>query len=90
MMKQFYSSKQLLKLSILVDELGELPAEAYERVRDSILALAEDPRPSDCVKLTNREGWRIRVGDYRVIYEIEDKQRIVTILANGHRRDVYR
>lgn len=71
-------------------ELAELSAEAYERVRDSILALAEDPRPSGCVKLTNREGWRIRVGDYRVIYEIEDKQRIVTILAIGHRRDVYR
>ncbi len=65
-------------------ELGELPAEAYERIRDSILVVAEDPRPSGCVKLTNRQGWRIRVGDYRVIYEIDDKQRIVTILAIGH------
>lgn len=71
-------------------ELGELPVEAYERIRDSILALAEDPRPSGCVKLTNRQGWRIRVGGYRVIYEIDDKQRIVTILVIGHRRDVYR
>jgi mRNA interferase RelE/StbE len=68
-------------------ELGELPVEAYERIRDSILALAEDPRPSGCVKLTNRQGWRIRVGGYRVIYEIDDKQRIVTILVIGHRRD---
>jgi mRNA interferase RelE/StbE len=71
-------------------ELGELPAEAYERIRDSIVALAEDPRPSGCVKLTNRQGWRIRVGGYRVTYEIDDKQRIVTILVIGHRRDVYR
>lgn len=43
-------------------ELGELPVEAYER-RNSILALVGYPRPSGCVKLTNREGWRIRVGD---------------------------
>ena len=77
-------------LRLAQKELGELPVEAYERIRDSILALAEDPRPSGCVKLTNRQGWRIRVGGYRVIYEIDDKQRIVTILANGHRRDVYR
>ena len=77
-------------LRLAQKELGELPVEAYERIRDSILALAEDPRPSGCVKLTNRQGWRIRVGGYRVIYEIDDKQRIVTILVIGHRRDVYR
>lgn len=74
-------------LRLAQKELGELPVEAYERIRDSILALAEDPRPSGCVKLTNRQGWRIRVGGYRVIYEIDDKQRIVTILVIGHRRD---
>ena len=74
-------------LRLAQKELGELPVEAYERIRDSILALAEDPRPSGCVKLTNRQGWRIRVGGYRVIYEIDDKQRIVTILVISHRRD---
>ena len=74
-------------LRLAQKELGELPVEAYERIRDSILALAEDLRPSGCVKLTNRQGWRIRVGGYRVIYEIDDKQRIVTILVIGHRRD---
>lgn len=74
-------------LRLAQKELGELPVEAYERIRDSILALAEDPRPSGCVKLTNRQGWRIRVGCYRVIYEIDDKQRIVTILVISHRRD---
>jgi mRNA interferase RelE/StbE len=71
-------------------ELSELPTEAYERVRDNIFALAEYPRPPSCVKLTNREGWRIRIGDYRVIYDIDDKQRIITVLAIGHRRDIYR
>jgi len=42
------------------------------------------------LKLTAREGWRIRVGDYRVVYEIADQQRTVTVLHVGHRREVYR
>lgn len=71
-------------------ELAELPTVAYERVLDGINALVQDPRPPKSVKLANREGWRIRIGDYRVIYEIDDKQRIITVLHVGHRRDVYR
>ena len=71
-------------------ELEQLPRGAYERVRDAIYLLAHDPRPQGCKKLAGRDGWRIRVGDYRVIYEIADKQRIVTVLHVGHRRDVYR
>jgi mRNA interferase RelE/StbE len=51
--------------------------------------LAEEPRPPGCRKLQNRDGWRIRVGDYRDIYEVDDEQLTVTILV-GHRRDVYR
>jgi mRNA interferase RelE/StbE len=43
-----------------------------------------------CLKLTGREGWRIRVGKYRVIYEIDDKERTITVLHVGLRRDVYR
>jgi mRNA interferase RelE/StbE len=70
-------------------ELAQLPDEAYERVRDAIRALSQEPRPLGCLKLTGREGWRIRVGNYRVIYEIDDKQQSVTILHVGHRRDVY-
>ncbi len=71
-------------------ELAQLPAEAYERVRGAIRALGNDPRPTGCLKLSGREGWRIRVGSYRVIYEIDDKQQSVTILHIGHRSDVYR
>ncbi|MGO8789576.1 MAG: type II toxin-antitoxin system RelE family toxin [Terriglobia bacterium] len=61
----------------------------YVRVRDAIRALAEDPRPPNCLKLTGRDGWRLRVGDFRVVYEIDDKQRNVTVFHIGHRRDVY-
>jgi mRNA interferase RelE/StbE len=53
-------------------ELAVLPQETYKRVRDAIRKLCEEPRPPGCAKLSGREGWRIRVGNYRVIYEIDD------------------
>ena len=70
-------------------ELARLSGGDYERVRDAIQALAQDPRPPGCRKLVVGDGWRIRVGNYRVIYEINDGQRLVTVLHVGHRRDVY-
>ena len=71
-------------------ELSVLPTRPFERIVDAIRALADNPRPTGCLKLTGREGWRLRVGDYRVVYEIDDKNRLVTVLHVGHRRDVYR
>jgi mRNA interferase RelE/StbE len=59
-------------------------------VLESIRALAENPRPAGCRKLAGREGWRIRAGNYRVVYQIEGDRKAVTILHVGHRRDVYR
>ncbi|MCL5281881.1 MAG: type II toxin-antitoxin system RelE/ParE family toxin [Planctomycetes bacterium] len=71
-------------------ELSDLPQEHYVRVRDAIRGLAEKPRPDGSRKLAGRTGWRIRVGSYRVIYEIDDSNHVITILHVGHRRDVYR
>lgn len=71
-------------------ELAQLPEATYERVKGAVRKLAEDPRPRGCQKLSGRDGWRIRVGNYRVIYEIDDLQQTVTVLHIGHRRDVYR
>jgi mRNA interferase RelE/StbE len=82
-------SYEILILRRAQKELAQLPREEYERVRDAIRALSLNPRPPGCLKLTAREGWRIRVGDYRVIYEIDDHRRNITILHIGHRRDVY-
>lgn len=48
-------------------ELAKLPGGHYERVRDAIRSLSDDPRPPGCLKLRGREGWWIRIGDYRVI-----------------------
>ena len=71
-------------------ELSDLPKESYVRMRDDIRLLAVEPRPSGSKRLTGRAGWRIRVGSYRVIYEIDDSNHLITILHVGHRRDVYR
>jgi len=71
-------------------ELASLPMEAYEQVKDVILSLAKEPRPARCKKLTARQGWRIRVSDYRILYEIDDAQHTILILHIGHRRDIYR
>ncbi|MGB8645256.1 MAG: type II toxin-antitoxin system RelE/ParE family toxin [Anaerolineae bacterium] len=71
-------------------ELGQLPAHDYQATRDAILELANNPRPPGCTKLQGREGWRIRQGDYRVIYEIDDEQHTVIILRVRHRREAYR
>ena len=71
-------------------ELRKLPPSIEERVRRAIDGLADDPRPPGCTKLRGRAGWRIRVGDYRVLYQVDDDARVVTVLRAGHRRDVYR
>jgi mRNA interferase RelE/StbE len=71
-------------------ELSQLPSGAYEQVSEAIFALAHNPRPVGCQKLAARAGWRIRVGDFRVIYEIDDKKEMIVVLHTGHRRDIYR
>lgn len=83
-------SYSLLILRRAQRQLEELPTGTYERVREAIRALGENPRPRGTRKLVAREGWRLRVGDYRVVYEIDDPTSTVTILDVGHRRDVYR
>lgn len=70
-------------------ELAALPPFVYPRMCDAIRDLAGNPRPPGCKKLVGRNGWRIRVGDYRVIYEIDDSGQMITVMHIGHRRDVY-
>jgi len=82
-------SYSLLILRRAQKELSNLPEDIYKKVKQIILKLSEDSRPYGCKKLKGREGWRIRVGDYRIIYEINDKDKTITILHIGHRKDVY-
>ena len=70
-------------------QLSKLPSAIATRIEDRLLDLEVDPRPSGCKKLKGRDAWRIRIGDYRVIYENNDGKLIVTIIAIGHKREVY-
>jgi mRNA interferase RelE/StbE len=60
----------------------------YERVRDVIRSLAQNPRLPSCLKLSGREGWRIRVGNYQVVDQVDDKRQVLTAINIG-RRDIY-
>lgn len=72
-------------------DLKRLSPEIRARVTPPIIALATNPRPAGCRKLAgSKHDWRIRVGDYRVIYEIADEIRIVRVNRVRHRREVYR
>lgn len=56
----------------------------------AIMSLADDPRPPNARKLVNREEWRLRVGDFRILFLIDNQQQTVTITAIAHRREIYR
>lgn len=72
-------------------DLRRLAAEIFQRVIAAIQGLANDPRPEVCKKLVDSgDDWRIRVGDYRVLYEVDDQHQVVRIMRVRHRRDAYR
>ncbi len=69
--------------------LRKLDPPVARRLQAAIALLAEDPRPPASRPLRGRPAWRVRVGDYRVIYTIEDDVLLVVVITLGHRRDVY-
>jgi len=72
-------------------QLEKLARSPQGRVRQAVRTLATDPRPPGAKLLSDeRTIWRIRVGDYRVLYEIRDEQLVVLVIRLGHRREVYR
>ena len=72
-------------------ELESLPTDVVERIWPRIENLADVPRPAGSRKLSGRRNlWRLRVGDYRVVYAIDDRQQAVDVVAVRHRKDVYR
>ena len=71
-------------------QLRKLDPAARRRVQAAIELLAEQPRPSGAKKLTGGEGeWRVRTGDYRIIYEIHDQVLVLLVVTIGHRREIY-
>jgi mRNA interferase RelE/StbE len=73
-------------------EIRNLPKSVVARMLPVILSLAEEPRPSGSRKLSGSKEalWRLRVGDYRVIYLVDDGVRLVDVRKLGHRKDIYR
>jgi mRNA interferase RelE/StbE len=71
-------------------ELEALPLKDRRRVVKGIQRLANEPRPPGCEKLSGEEKYRLRQGDYRILYEIVDRELVVTVVKVGNRRDVYR
>lgn len=72
-----------------VRALRKLDPTLRGRVQGAIALLGTDPRPPGARKLQGRDGFRVRVGDYRIIYTVNDGVLIVVVITNGHRRDVY-
>ena len=71
-------------------QIRRLPAQTQDRVNRVIVRLAENPRPPGAKKLTARDGYRVRVGDYRILYQVDDGAKVVIIFRVMSRRDVYR
>jgi mRNA interferase RelE/StbE len=73
-----------------VKELNVSPQKYLTKILSRIKSLSLNPRPQDAIKLTNREDYRIRVGNYRIIYSINDTILIIIIIKIGHRKEIYR
>jgi mRNA interferase RelE/StbE len=71
-------------------KLDRLPDDVVKRILSRLGELETNPRPTDVKKLKGRNAWRIRIGDYRVIYEIHDRELQILVITVGHRREVYR
>ena len=71
-------------------DLSKIPRPEQQRIASAMSALSANPRPTGCKKLVNAEFWRIRVGQYRVVYSIEDKILVIEVVRIAHRKEVYR
>jgi len=69
--------------------LSKISDPYYSNIKEAIKKLTENPRPRGCKKLKGRSGYRIRVGVYRIIYEVFDNELIVDVITIGYRKDVY-
>ena len=71
-------------------ELGKIPKKDLIKILNKIESLSDDPHPVGSIKLTNEEKYRIRIGNYRVLYKIEDDILTIFVVKVGHRKEIYR
>ena len=73
-----------------IRQLKKLPASVVAKLKEVIAALANDPRPHNHIKLTNVEAYRIRIGNYRIVYEINDSVLTITVVEVSDRKKTYK
>ncbi len=72
-------------------DLKKLPSEAFHRIIPNLKALADNPKPPGCRKIMgSKNDWRIRIGAYRIIYEVDEQAKAVKVMRIRHRREAYR
>jgi len=71
-------------------DLDNLDKKFFVQIKNKIISLASNPRPSGCLKLTAEEGYRIRSGDYRILYRVDDRNKRIYIYRIKHRKESYR
>jgi mRNA interferase RelE/StbE len=71
-------------------DLSHLPSDVLARLVRGLQMLAQNPRPRGARRLTGTDGWRVRIGSYRILYLVDDKRRVVVVYRLAHRKDVYR
>ena len=81
---------EILLTPSAVKDYKKIPDSEVKHINDAIDALADNPKPARCKKLKNRNAYRIRVGDYRIIYEIKDDKLVVLVVRVRHRKEVYK
>jgi mRNA interferase RelE/StbE len=81
--------KLFFKKSVQKD-FDSIPKKDLKRILSRIESLLEDPRPKGCEKLTGQERYRLRQGQYRIVYSIQDDELTVWVVKVGHRKDIYR
>jgi mRNA interferase RelE/StbE len=84
------ASYEVLIKPSAVKELEQMPLKQRRQMVTHIRALSSDPRPPGSVKLTGLDRYRVRQGDHRAVYEVDDATHRVTVVKIGHRREVYR
>lgn len=84
------ASYELAFRKSVAKDLRAFPKQDVKRILQRLRALADDPRPPGCEKLSSLERYRVRQGVYRIVYEINDEGHVVLVVRVGHRRDIYR
>ncbi len=83
----------MYKLKILPQaqkDLNQLHNKIFNKIKNEIILLSDNPRPYGALKLANTEGYRVRIGDYRVLYRIDDTSKVIFIYRIKHRKEAYR